>query len=796
MSNFSAIRWLAGAVAAIPILTALAANSAMATHGSDCTILPFRQSLDADWRFHRGEAADTNQVVQSEFEDSQWQAVNVPHDYVLDGTYAPNLDRGHGYLPVTTAWYRKHFFLPEAAGGKSVELQFDGIFRDSEVWLNGKFLARHPSGYSGFNLDISRLANFGGDNVMAIHVDPRHFEGWWYEGGGIYRHVFLSIRSPLHVANWGTQIISEVPDGDQGSHAQANISLSTSVVNDGSNAADCTIISAIVGPDGKRLTEIKTGALVAAGELAEVAQHCTIARPHLWSPDSPELYELRSTILKDGQVVDTKTTTFGIRTIRFDANQGFFLNGKRVEIRGAACHQDFPAVGIAVPDSLQAWRVQQLKNAGANGWRTAHNVPNEAVLDACDRLGMLVMDENRHLGDCYNHHSPPGTTCTNFADLDYMIQRDRNHPSVIMWSMCNEEGIKGMEGSPEGAGIFSAMMQEVHRFDRTRPITCAMDSGWLGHGFAGVEDLIGVNYSYQHYDEIHQAHPDKPMFGSETANNKTARGNYAYDRAGGLISSYNLTDPGWLPVASRPFMAGSYTWTGFDYRGEPNPDGWPDVSNNTGLLDNCGFPKDKFYYLKSWWSGIPMVHLMPVCWNWPGKEGQAIRVIVFSNAGRMEVFLNGKSFGSQAMPANSHLEWQIPYAPGRLEAKGFNDGKLVARDVVETTGEPAALKFSPVRQTLAADGEDTVVVPVSILDASGRLAANANNRVTFQITGGKLAGVGNGNPGDHDPDRANQRAAFNGHCIAVVQAGKKREQWTLTASSQGLKPARMTFNAR
>jgi beta-galactosidase len=759
--------------------------------------LPEQRRLDADWLFHRGELPDAEQtIVQAGFDDRQWTAVNVPHDYGLDETYSSTNDRSHGYLPVTTAWYRKHLFIPKADEGKNLELQFDGIFRDSRVWLNGEFLARHPSGYSGFNLDISKGVRYGADNVIAVHVDPRHFEGWWYEGAGIYRHVYLNVRSTLHVADWGTQVIAVVPGGQQGESNQADLSFNTTVVYEDQDAANATVVSEIIGPTGGSLGEFRAPVELSGRGAETVEQHCTVAHPQLWSPDTPRLYQLRTTILRDGRPVDSKLTTFGIRTLYFDANEGFFLNGQHVEIRGVACHQDFPAVGIAVPDSLEPWRVRQLKASGANGWRTAHDVPNEELLEACDRLGMLVIDENRHLGDCYQHHSPPGTTFTNLEDLAYMIQRDRNHPSVILWSMCNEEGIKGMEGSPEGARIFQAMMDKVHQYDRTRPITCAMDSGWLRPGFAEVEDIIGVNYNYQRYDEIHRAHPDKPMFGSETANNKTARSVYEHDAAAGLMSSYNLTDPGWQPVASRPYMAGSYTWTGFDYRGEPNPDGWPDVSNNTGLLDNCGFPKDKFFYLKSWWSDEPMVHLMPVCWNWPGKEGLNIRVIAFSNAKEVEVFLNGKSFGRQAMPQDGHLEWQIPYAPGRLLAKAYTNHKIVAKDSVETVAAPKRLELTPERQILAADGADTVVVPVAVLDKHGRLVANASNRVTFRLTGGRLLGVANGNPGDHDPDRANERNAFNGRCVALVQAGSKPGLIQLTATSPGLSPATIRFYAK
>lgn len=673
-------------------------------------------------------------------------------------------------------------------------MEFGGIFRDSQVWLNGQFLGSHPSGYVPLHLDITKAARCGADNVIAVRVDPRQFEGWWYEGGGIYRHVYYAAVDPLHVATWGTYVVSKVAGGDQGADDQAELTIQTTVQNDGAVPAQCGVVSEIIAPDGKLLNTVKTAALVPATGQNEVIQGAVLEHPLVWSPESPRLYQLRTTILKGDRPVDSTTTTFGIRTISYNADKGFFLNGHRVELRGMANHQDFAGVGIAVPDSLQPWRVSQLKKMGCNAWRTAHNPPSVSLLDACDRLGMMVMDENRHLGDSYLHHSPRGTTCTNFSDLAAMIQRDRNHPSIIMWSMCNEEGL---QGTAEGARIFSAMMEVVHRYDRTRPVTCAMNNGLLKPGIADVEDIIGVNYNIQTYDAIHQRHPGKAMFGSETANNKTARGKYAEDRTNGWASSYNLTERAWLPVVTRPFIAGSFTWTGFDYKGEPNPFGWPDISNNTGLMDVCGFPKDKYYYLEACWSDKPKVHLMPTCWNWPGKEGQNIRVLAFSNGDRVELFLNGKSLGAQDMPHDSHVEWQVPYRPGRLLAKSYRSGKLVATDSMQTTGAPARLQLSPDRTRLHADGQDAVVVPVSILDAEGRLVPDAGNRVHFQLTGeGRILGVGNGNPSDHDTDKADQRNAFNGHCMAVIQADTHPAVVQLTVTSPGLTSASVTFRTR
>ena len=356
-------------------------------------------SLDGDWLFQRGDVAANAEPQAVGFDDSRWQHVRVPHDYILDGAYATNNARNHAYLPFEVAWYRKHFVIPPSDQGKSLQLQFDGIFRDNQVWLNGQFLGRHHSGYTGFEYGIAKAAKFGGDNVITVRVDPTEFEGWWYEGGGIYRHVFYNALSPVHVATFGTYVISEVPKGNQGADGEARITVQTTIQNDAAGEANCTVVSEIVGPQGESLATLRSDVFAKAQGQTQVTQHTILSHPALWSPESPQLYQLRTTILHDGEPVDSTATTFGIRTIYFDANKGFFLNGKRVEIHGVANHQDFPGVGIAVPDSLQPWRIAQLKRMGCNGWRTAHNPPNESVLDACDRLGMLVMDENRHLGD-------------------------------------------------------------------------------------------------------------------------------------------------------------------------------------------------------------------------------------------------------------------------------------------------------------------------------------------------------------------------------------------------------------
>jgi beta-galactosidase len=812
-----------------------------------------RTLIDADWRFHRGEVTSSNEVIATSFEaEKSWERVQLPHDYQLDGKYEPDPQgttkttdsRRRGYLPVEVGWYRKHFFVPESDQGKILQLEFGGIFRDSQVWLNGQFVGNHASGYTGFFLDVTKAARCGADNVLVVRVDPRQREGWWYEGSGIYRHVFFTATAPLHVANYGTYVTSTVPNGDQGADTEAEVTVQTSVENSGTASVSCGVVSEIVGPNGTSLKTIKSDESVDAGSKRDIVQHATLKHPQLWSLEAPNLYQLRTTILQAGKPVDSATTTFGIRTIHYDADKGFFLNGKHVKIYGVANHQDLPAVGIAVPDSLQSWRVKKLKEMGCNGWRTAHNPPNEALLDACDRLGMLVMDENRHLGGALGDKTLPGSTETNLDDLAWMIQRDRNHPSIIMWSMCNEEG--KMQGVPEGAKVFSAMKELVLRYDKTRPVTSAMHGGWMKDGFTTVEDLVGVNYHPTEYDEIHRANPRLPMYGSETANTKTTRGVYQNDSSKGWASAYNMLDTkvdgkfspgicinGWPAVASRPFMLGSFTWTGFDYKGEPNPFGWPDISNNTGLMDVCGFPKDKYYYLQACWSDKPMVHLMPMTWNWEveaidevmrrireadkaarrirdadrntggttstssDEPAKPIRVIAFSNARQVELSLNGKSLGTQTMPQDGFLEWNVPFQPGRLMAKAYANGKTVASDQIETTDAPAKIQFSPDRTLLHADGQDALVVPVSILDGKGRVVPYADNRVSFQISGGgRILGVGNGNPSDHDPDRASERNAFHGHCIVIIQAGEKPDTLRLTATSSGITKASLSFQVK
>jgi beta-galactosidase len=744
-----------------------------------------------------------------DFDDRDWRPVHLPHDFVVEGTFDRTANVSHGYLPAGVGWYRKTFTLPASYKGGSLWLDFDGVYRDSDVWLNGKHLGNHKSGYTGFRYDITHVANCGGANTLAVRADARAFEGWWYEGGGIYRHVWLNRAGTVHIAPDGVFVVPAVqPDGS--AQLAVSVTMGGWLMGEGPRRARYELDVAIQDDRGRTAAHATRIGTQADEEGAHYTLKLALPHARLWSPEDPYRYRAvvrlheassdQTATGKEGQVLDSVTVPFGVRTVTFDPEKGLLLNGRPVKIKGTCNHQDFAGVGTAMPDSLLEWRIKKLKEMGANAYRCSHNPPASELLDACDRLGMLVMDENRHLGDTYRDHSPRGTPYSDLSDLRAMILRDRNHPSIIMWSMCNEEGLQGSE---EGATIFRAMKKVVNDLDPTRPVTCAMNGNCV-RGISLVQDLQGCNYNPRGYDQFHQLYPERPVYGSETASAVSTRGEYANDREKGYVSAYDENHPpwgqtaeeAWRPLAERPFMAGGFVWTGFDYRGEPTPYAWPCINSHFGIMDICGFPKDSYYYYQSWWGDKDVVHLLPH-WNWPGKEGQPIDVWCHSNADKVELFLNGKSLGAQEMPRNGHLEWKVNYAPGRLEAKGYRGGRLVATDVVETTGPPTQIRLTPDRKALTADGEDVILVAVSLLDEKGRVVPFADNEVRFAVTGsGQVAGVGNGDPSSHEPDRASQRKAFHGLCLVVVRAGEQPGPVELTATASGLKPARLALQAK
>ncbi len=794
------------------------------THPAAVTLPREKLLLDFGWRFHLGHACDpakdfgfgveqntfakaganVSTAALPAFDDSGWAAIALPHDWAVDLPFVPSVGldptkeedprSGHGFKPLGRAypetsvgWYRRVFDLPAEDLGRRIALEFDGVFRDAVVIFNGHVVARNASGYVSFRADVTDFAVYGGKNVLLVRVDATLGEGWFYEGAGIYRHVWLTKTDPLHIAPDGVVIRSEIKNG------AAVVSVMSEIANEGADIRHCSIISTIRDPQGRVVKSLQSEvSALAPQESRSITQSAALKSPALWSLETPNLYQVITEIVADGRTVDGTATKFGIRTIHFDPDSGFFLNGKPVKLKGTCNHQDHAGLGSALPDRVHAYRVERLKEMGSNAYRTSHNPPAPELLDACDRLGMVVIDETRMMSS-----DPEG-----ISQLTRMIRRDRNHPSIIIWSIGNEEFAQ--QGTELGARIARSMKRVCNALDPTRLITAAMDQSW-GQGISPVLDVVGFNYRTDKIDAFHKANPHQPTMGTETASTVCTRGIYARDPVKQVVPAYDTDFPWWAStaeswwniVANRPFIAGGFVWTGFDYRGEPTPfNKWPSISSQFGILDTCGFPKDNFYYYKAWWDPAPLVHLLPH-WNWQGREGQVIKVWCHSNLDSVELFLNGKSFGMRTVVANNHVEWDVPYAPGVLEARGFRGGQMVLTDRRETTGAPAAILLSADRPTITADGEDVAVITVMIVDARGRMVPTANNGVAFSVSAsGVLIGVGNGDPNSHESDKAPGRAAFNGLCAAIVQGSKQAGQIRVDASSPGLSGMSLTIDAK
>ncbi|WP_227625063.1 beta-galactosidase GalA [Fimbriimonas ginsengisoli] len=778
-----------------------------------------RLLMDKGWRFALGHATDPSKdfdpappgtvfsyfakagtaqgAARDRFDDSKWRSLDLPHDWAVELPFDSLGSNSHGSKAIgknfpenSVGWYRKTFDVPAADRGRRIALDFDGVFRDSQVWVNGFYLGRATSGYTSFGYDVSDYLNYGGRNTVAVRVDASLEEGWFYEGAGIYRHVWLTKTAPVHVARSGTFVTTSV--GGRGS----SVDVRTTVQNDADAPARFEIGQTITDPEGRPVATWASKTIsIGPGGRVETPSTLRLGHVRLWSVETPTLYRLVTTVRQDKREVDRYETPFGVRTIRWDASKGFILNGKRVQLKGVCDHQDHAGVGVAVPDALEEWRLKQLKKMGVNALRTSHNAPNPALLDACDRLGILVMDENRETG----------INPQQLESLGRMITRDRNHPSVVIWSIGNEEW--SIEGNDKGARVTSTMQAYAKSLDPTRPTTVAISGGW-GAGSSTTIDVMGFNYfTHGNTDDYHAKFPNRPSVGTEDGATLSTRGVYVSEPPKGWLSAYDVNGPDWASTAHRsvnhyavrPFVAGQFQWTGFDYRGEPTPFGWPNIASQFGILDLCGFPKDNFYYYRAWWSDAPSLHLFPH-WNWPGKEGQPIDVWVHGNVAEVELTLNGTSLGRKPMPRFGHLEWKVPYSPGVLLAKGYSDGKEVLSDRVETTGEAEGLRLGSDQASIKGDGEDLAVVAVSAADAGGRAVSTAGAQVTFEISGpGRIIGVGNGNPSSHEPDQAVggvwRRVLFNGLAQVIVQSTGGPGEIVLTAKSGGLKPATLRIKA-
>ncbi len=727
-----------------------------------------RLLMDPGWRFAFGHSFDVGKdfnhatgyfsyftkagygdgPASKDFDDRAWRKLDLPHDWCVELLFDSRGGHSHGYKTIgrdfpqnSVGWYRKTFSIPESDLGKRISIEFDGVFRNSIVWVNGFYLGTEHSGYSSFSYDITDYLNYGGDNVVAVRVDATMEEGWFYEGAGIYRHVWLTKTAPLHVARHGTFITTELKN------RIARVTVRTTVVNESKNNSVFDIEENIIDAEGKTITSgSRKHVSLGSGNQQEYFSSYNLTKPKLWSVVKPYLYKLQTIIRSNGKVIDAYETVFGIRTVRFDPNEGFFLNGKHLKILGTCDHQDHAGVGTAIPDALQEYRVRRLKEMGSNAIRTSHNPPTPEFLDACDRLGMLVLDENRLMGINEEH----------LQCLEQFIKRDRNHPSVILWSLGNEEW--AIEGNIKGARITATMQNFARHLDSSRAFTVASSGGW-DDGIGTVSQVAGFNYIvHGNIDEHHRQFPWQAGIGSEETNTIGTRGIYETDDAQAHMAPKNLAadnpsaEFGWKFYTSRPFLSGLFYWTGFDYRGESNPYGWPAVSSQYGILDVCGFPKDIFYYFKSWWGNKPVLHIA-THWNW--HEEKQIDVRVYSNCDEVELFLNTKSLGRKRMENNSHLEWPVKYEPGTLIAYGYKNNEKVITDKIETAGEPAAVKIIPDGGSIIkANGEDVSVITIQVVDSLGRIVPIAGNEISFSLKGpGKIIGVGNGDPSSHESDR-------------------------------------------
>ena len=782
--------------------------------------------LDDGWKFAFGNAADpkkdfgcgteyfnyltkANSIhnegpYAANFNDSTWQEVKVPHDWVTILPYADVASHSHGYKTVgykypetSVGWYRKTINIPACDLGKHIALQFDGIFRNARVWFNGFYMGTEPSGYATQVYDVTEYVNYGGDNLICVRADATLEEGWFYEGAGIYRDAWLMKSAAVGVAPFGTFVYADLKQP----YDKVTIYVETEVNNHSLTTQQCEVSHRLLDADGREVAKSESSTIMLKAKQTLNSQPLTLNlnTPHLWSPADPYLYKVETTVKVDGRVTDVYETTTGIRDVEFDADRGFLLNGQPLKLKGVNMHQDHAGVGAAIPDALQAWRIKQLKKMGCNAYRASHNPMTPALLDICDREGILVIDENRLTGINEEH----------LRLLERMIKRDRNHPSVILWSNGNEEW--GMENTIQGTRIAAAMREYTHLLDPSRHSTIA-NAG--GREMVKGLDVVGFNYIVQNdVDNQKKNNPTWKIVGTEETTGCGTRGWYFKDEKypGRMVSlnrtmeqNYeNIIERGWKFYDERPWAAGLFYWTGFDYRGEPNPLSYPAHDSEFGILDYCGFPKDEAYYLKSWWTDEPVLHIFPH-WNLQGHEGEEVEVWAYSNCDEVELTVNGKKLGRQPMPRNGHLKWKAVYQPGRVEATGYKNGKRILTKTIETTKAAAKVVLKADRHQIAADGQDMAIVNIELHDQKGRFVPNACPVLTFCLEGdANIIGCGNGDPsylGSDHPDKQPCHTfsipAFNGRAQVLIQSGKLPSTVTLKCTADGLKYGLLTITTK
>jgi beta-galactosidase len=847
-----------------------------------------RLSFNADWRFQKNEPTNvtarlsydnikawllpssaafikTNQkpvrpdgnldggaYAQPAFDDSTWRKLNIPQDWGIEGPFIaagqPGSDGGTGRLPYWgIAWYRKHFTLPASDTGRRVSLEIDGAMAYAAVWCNGQFVGGWPYGYSSFSLDLTPFLRPGLENVLAIRLDNPPASSRWYPGGGIYRNVWLVKTAPIHVAHWGTHVTT--PEVNK---AAATVNLKVTMDNQTTASAGLQVMARIYELNAagmKASRPVTTSAAVnvqtAANSSATAALSASVPKPKLWGLQKPNRYVAVTTIEQNGAIVDTYGTPFGIRTLKFDPDKGFFLNGEYVKFNGVCNHHDLGALGTAINTRALQRKLEILREMGCNAIRTSHNPPAPELLDLADQMGFLVMDE------AFDAWRQPKRRDAKRQPLDYarlfadwheqdtrmLVRRDRNHPSVILWSIGNEVAEQGQ--GEDGAAVTRELAGIVHEDDPTRPTTAAQNSARAGSPYAAALDTLGLNYQGSklpnpQYPSFKQSFPDRFIYGSETASTISSRGEYVFPvvtnvygvisggRRGGAggappgqdvthhqMSSYDLYFPSWatspdMEFAAQdrfPYVGGEFVWTGFDYLGEPTPWGGrndPSRSSYFGILDLAGFKKDRFYiYQAHWRSDLPMAHILPH-WNWPDRVGQVTPVHIYTSGDEAELFLNGKSLGRKKKEQYQYrLRWDdVQYEPGELKVVAYKNGKKWATDVMKTTGPAAQLALQADRSTINADGQDLSFVTVTIADKNGLLVPRSKNRVRFEISGpGEIVATDNGDATSFESFQAKERNAFNGLCLVIVRATGPGSI-VLKATSPNLRSAEWTIKGK
>jgi beta-galactosidase len=800
-----------------------------------------RESFDFGWKFFKG---DVPGAELPEFSDSGWRNVDLPHDWSIEGPFNEKEPSSYSgaYLPTGVGWYRKRFGLPEAQRDKLFTIEFDGVYELSEVWINGHYLGKRPYGYVPFFYDLTPHILFGHDNVIAVKADNSHQTNCrWYSGSGIYRHTWLLSTNKIRVAHWGTFISTPRVSKDA-----ATVQIKTRIRNDAGAGASCTLITSLLEGDGKAIQSAEANQEVPAGGEYEFTQQISLEKPRLWSLADAYLYKVRSTIRIQEQAVDDYDTSFGVREAVFDADKGFLLNGEPIKLNGVCVHHDGGCLGAAVPERVWERRLETLREMGCNAIRTSHNPFAAEFLDLCDHMGFLVMNEAFDEWKVPKGQIGPHGYSNYFdewyeRDVRNFVQRDRNHPCVVLWSAGNEVGD---QEAPQGAETLSKLLKVFHAEDPTRLVTVGCDhissdpaSSVARPEFIALLDVVGYNYVDRWRDRREKcysidrhAFPQRRFIGTESEAIGGVRGDYrelfpspseAQNGPGSgyfqFLESRSIdVEQLWKFVSTYDYVAGDFMWTGIDHLGEAR---WPMKSSSTGVMDTCGFKKDGFYFYQSQWTTEPVLHLSPP-WNWKGKEGQIIPITCYTNCDTVELFLNERSFGVKgyAFPrlgmegnygnyparakvlkttADLHLTWDVPYEPGVLRAVGIKNGKVVSTMVASTTGEPSRLGLSSDRDVIVADRRDVTHLTVQILDEKGRLVPIADSEVTFSVEGdGLLLGVDNGDPESHADFKSNRRKAFNGLCLAILQSTGKPGQIRVTAASPSLKPATVIIAAR